>query len=143
MTDTPKHSVSVAGIVVRADGRILAVQRRDNAHWEAPGGVLELGETFEEGVRREVAEETGVDVRVERLTGAYKNLPRGIVALVFRCTAVGGDAGESDEAQRVRWLTPTEVERLMAPAYAVRVLDALSDGAASRAHDGVQLISGP
>jgi ADP-ribose pyrophosphatase YjhB (NUDIX family) len=141
MTSTPKHSVSVAGIVVRDDGRILAVQRRDNAHWEPPGGVLELGETFEEGVRREVAEETGVDVRVERLTGAYKNLPRGIVALVFRCTAVGGDAGESDEAQRVRWLTSIEVEQLMTPAYAVRVFDALSTGAAFRAHDGVKVLS--
>lgn len=142
MTDTPKHSVSVAGIVVRDDGRILAVQRRDNAHWEPPGGVLELGETFEEGVRREVAEETGVDVRVERLTGAYKNLPRGIVALVFRCTAIGGAAEESDEAQRVRWLTSIEVEQRMTPAYAVRVLDALGNGVASRAHDGVQLIPG-
>ena len=85
MVDTPKHSVSVAGIVVRDDGRILAIQRRDNQHWEPPGGVLELDETFEEGVRREVREETGVDVEVERLTGVYKNMPRCIVALVFRC----------------------------------------------------------
>lgn len=85
MADTPKHSVSVAGIVVRDDGRILAIQRRDNKHWEPPGGVLELEETFEAGVRREVREETGVDVEVERLTGVYKNLSRGIVAFVFRC----------------------------------------------------------
>jgi 8-oxo-dGTP pyrophosphatase MutT (NUDIX family) len=63
----PTHSVSVAGVVVRDDGRVLVVQRRDNGRWEAPGGVLELGETFEEGVRREVAEETGVDVAVEHL----------------------------------------------------------------------------
>ena len=85
MTDTPKHSVSVAGIVVRDDGHILVIQRRDNQQWEPPGGVLELNETFEEGVCREVREETGVDVAVERLTGVYKNMPRGIVALVFRC----------------------------------------------------------
>jgi 8-oxo-dGTP diphosphatase len=64
----------------------LAFQRRDNQQWEPPGGVLELNETFEDGVRREVREETGVDVEVERLTGVYKNMPRGIVAaLVFRC----------------------------------------------------------
>jgi len=47
--------------------------------------VLELGEAFEAGVRREVLEETGVEVKVERLFGVYKNLPRGIVAMVFRC----------------------------------------------------------
>jgi 8-oxo-dGTP diphosphatase len=140
MGDTPKHSVSVAGVVVRADGRILAVQRRDNAHWEPPGGVLELDETFEQGVRREVAEETGVTVEVERLTGAYEKLTRGIVALVFRCRLVTGEPAPTAEARHVRWLTPNEVRDQMAPAYAVRILDALRDGAASRAHDGVHLV---
>jgi 8-oxo-dGTP diphosphatase len=42
VSDTPKHSVSVAGIVVRDDGRVLAVRRRDNQHGEPLGGVLEL-----------------------------------------------------------------------------------------------------
>lgn len=141
MTGTPKHSVSVAGIVVRDDGRILVIQRRDNSHWEPPGGVLELGETFEQGVRREVAEETGIVVEVERLTGAYKNLPRGIVALVFRCRPTGGELTTTDESRRVDWLTPDQVREHMDPAYAVRVLDALTDEPASRAHDGVQLVA--
>jgi ADP-ribose pyrophosphatase YjhB (NUDIX family) len=142
MADTPKHSVSVAGVVVRDDGRILAVQRRDNSHWEPPGGVLELDETFEHGVRREVAEETGVTVEVERLTGAYKNLTRGVVALVFRCRPVAGTPAPTAEARRVRWLTADEVREQMAPAYAVRILDALHEGAAHRAHDGVHLFAG-
>lgn len=140
MADTPKHSVSVAGIVVRDDGRILVIQRRDNSHWEPPGGVLELGETFEHGVSREVAEETGIAVEVERLTGAYKNLTRGIVALVFRCRPTGGESTTTDESRRVAWLTPDEVREHMDPAYAVRVLDALTDTPAARAHDGVQLV---
>ncbi len=38
MAATPKHSVSVAGIVVRDDGRVLVIKRDDNGHWEAPGG---------------------------------------------------------------------------------------------------------
>jgi len=83
MADTPRHSVSVAGIVVNDAGQILVIQRRDNGHWEPPGGVLELDEQFEEGVRREVREETGVNITVERLTGVYKNLTAGVVALVF------------------------------------------------------------
>jgi len=141
MSNTPQHSVSVAGIVVREDGRVLVVQRRDNARWEPPGGVLELSETFEQGVRREIVEETGVTVRVDRLTGAYKNLTRGVVALVFRCTPVAGEATTTAESRSVRWLTPEEVREHMSPAYAVRVLDALSDGTASRAHDGVQLVT--
>jgi 8-oxo-dGTP diphosphatase len=137
---TATHFVSVAGVVVRGDGRVLVVQRRDNGRWEAPGGVLELGETFEEGVRREVAEETGVEITVDHLSGVYKNMTRGVVALVFRCRPIGGTPIETDEAQHVDWLAPDEVRQRMAPAFAVRVLDALSDCVASRAHDGVHLI---
>lgn len=37
MAATPKHSVSVAGIVIRDDGRVLVIKRDDNGHWEAPG----------------------------------------------------------------------------------------------------------
>jgi 8-oxo-dGTP diphosphatase len=136
VSDTPKHSVSVAGIVVRDDGRVLVVRRRDNHHWEPPGGVLELGETFEQGVRREVLEETGIEVQVERLTGVYKNMPRGIVSLVFRCTQVGGQPIPTDEALSVRWLSIEEIRQRMDPAYVVRVTDAFAD----RAHDGVNLV---
>lgn len=140
MGSTPRHSVSVAGVVVRDDGRILVIQRRDNGHWEPPGGVLELAETFDEGVRREVAEETGVQVEVEQLTGVYKNVKRGIVALVFRCRPAAGVATVTDESRRVAWFSPDEVRQHMTPAYAIRVLDALDGGVATRAHDGVRMI---
>jgi ADP-ribose pyrophosphatase YjhB (NUDIX family) len=140
VSDTPKHSVSVAGIVVRADGCVLAVRRRDNRHWEPPGGVLELHETFEQGLRREVLEETGIEVRVERLTGVYKNMPRGIVALVFRCSPISGRLVPTDEALSVHWLTIEEIRQRMDPAYVVRITDAFSDRASARIHDGVNLV---
>ncbi|MCU1685323.1 MAG: hydrolase [Amycolatopsis sp.] len=140
MGDTPKHSVSVAGVVIDARDRVLAIQRQDNGHWEAPGGVLELDESFEDGVRREVAEETGLSVKVEALTGVYKNMSRGIVALVFRCAPEDGTTHPTDEAHAVRWLTKEEVSDLMAPAFAVRVLDAFEAKPAVRAHDGINLL---
>lgn len=141
MSDTPKHSVSVAGIVVRDDGRILAIQRRDNQHWEPPGGVLELDETFDTGVRREILEETGIEVEVERLTGVYKNMSRGVVALVFRCRPNGNSCESSEEAQKVAWLTSDEASQCMRPAYAVRVADALFDEVATRVHDGFAVLN--
>ncbi|MFI9381453.1 NUDIX hydrolase [Kutzneria sp. NPDC052558] len=141
MTETPRHSVSVAGIVVNEEGKVLVIRRRDNNRWEPPGGVLELDETFEHGVRREVHEETGLSVRVERLTGVYKNLTRGIVALVFRCTPEAGNTTTTDEAREVRWMSVDEVREVMAPAYAVRVTDAFDDTTRTRAHDGVALVS--
>lgn len=68
-------------------------------------------------------------------------MPRGIVALVFRCLPTGGEPTTTDESRRVDWLTPDQVREHMDPAYAVRVLDALTDEPASRAHDGVQLVA--
>ncbi len=137
---TVKHSVSVAGIVVRDDGRILTIKRMDNGQWQPPGGVLELGETFEEGVEREVLEEAGIRVAVHELTGVYKNLALGVVALVYRCTPVSGTAATSAEAAAVQWMTREEVREAMAPVFAIRVFDAFGGTAQSRSHDGVALI---
>ncbi|MEY9965925.1 8-oxo-dGTP diphosphatase [Streptacidiphilus sp. MAP12-16] len=138
MSTTPQHSVSVAGVVVRDDGRILAIQRADNGTWEPPGGVLELTEALEDGVRREVYEETGIKVSVDRLTGVYKNISRGIVALVFRCSPDGGHEQVSEESTAVDWLTPSQVTANMAEVYAVRIQDALRGDLvpAIRTHDG-------
>ena len=138
--EAPTHSVSVAGVVIDADGRVLVIQRRDNGHWESPGGILELGETLEQGVQREVMEETGVQVTVNGLTGVYKNMNRGIVALVYRCSIAAGNPRTSSETAAVRWVDKDQIDVLMSPAYATRVHDAFSPTAASRAHDGVNLI---
>ena len=139
---TPLHSVSVAGAVIRDDGRILVIKRRDNGNWEPPGGVLELNEIPQEGVVREVLEETGIHVEVEQLTGVYKNMARGIVALVFRCKPSGGEERTTSEATAVEWLTPDEIKQRMGEVYAIRLLDALaSDAPHVRDHDGVHLSS--
>ncbi|MFF9007313.1 NUDIX hydrolase [Streptomyces goshikiensis] len=138
---TPLHSVSVAGAVLREDGRLLAIRRADNGTWELPGGVLELAESPEAGVRREVLEETGIEIEVAELTGVYKNTTRGIVALVFRCKPSGGTERTSEESTAVAWLTPEEVSAQMAEVYAIRLLDALDDaGPHVRSHDGRQLL---
>ncbi|MDH6113862.1 hypothetical protein P3T36_002683 [Kitasatospora sp. MAP12-15] len=74
----------------------------------------------------------------------YKNLARGIVALVFRCRPEAGRPHPTDEASAVAWLTPEEVGARMAEVYAVRVLDALGaeQAARVRAHDGRRVVSG-
>ncbi|MDR7301397.1 NUDIX hydrolase [Haloactinomyces albus] len=139
MPETPKHSVSVAGVVIDEAERVLLIQRRDNGHWEPPGGVLELGEGFTEGVCREVHEETGLTIDVDRLTGVYKNMTRGVVVIVFRCRALDGTIHPTDEAARVEWCELSEALSLMNEAYAVRISDAYKDTPPTRTHDGVRL----
>lgn len=139
--DLPRHSVSVGGAVVRADGRVLAIKRRDNGAWVQPGGVMELSEDPHEAVRREVLEETGVLVEPEALTGVYKNMKRGIVSLVFRCRYVGGTPHPTDEASDVAWLNREEVIGHMSEAFAIRLIDALDgDWPRVRIHNGVALL---
>jgi 8-oxo-dGTP diphosphatase len=141
-TEPARHSVSVTGIITDDHGRALLIQRRDNHQWEPPGGVLELGESIEAGLRREVREETGMDVEPIALTGVYKNMTRGIIALVFRCKATGGQPTTSAETEELRWATESEIRQLASEAYAIRVLDALHDHApaAIRRHDGRQIL---
>jgi 8-oxo-dGTP diphosphatase len=139
----PKHSVSVAAAIIDDDGRFLVIRRADNGRWEPPGGVLELHESIEQGLIREVAEETGVHVEPVALTGVYKNVRRGIVALVFRCSILNQTPHPSSEVSEVAWLTAGELDR-MDEAYRVRLLDALDPAAPRvRTHDGIQLLALP
>jgi ADP-ribose pyrophosphatase YjhB (NUDIX family) len=141
-THPARHSVSVAGVITDDHRRALLIQRADNHRWEPPGGVLELGETITDGLCREVREETGLDVEPVALTGVYKNMTRGIVALVFRCKIAGGDLTTTDEASAFHWATEPELPKLMTAAYAIRVQDALREPAAAavRPHDGTHLL---
>ncbi|MGH9209857.1 MAG: NUDIX hydrolase [Acidimicrobiales bacterium] len=144
MTITDRHSVSVAGAAINDQGEVLAIRRRDNGRWEPAGGILDLGEALRDGVRREVLEETGLQVEPDALTGVYQNIPRSIVAFVFRCYVIGGHLHPTTEATDVAWLTAGEIADRMHEAYAVRLLDALSwtpgDQPVLRVHDGVHVL---
>ena len=78
-----------------------------------------------------------------RLTGVYKNMVRGVVAMVFLGRTLGGELAQSAEASEFRWASEDEVRELTAEVFAVRVLDALrsADSPAVRAHDGVRVLS--
>ncbi|MEV4094185.1 NUDIX hydrolase [Streptosporangium saharense] len=139
------HSVSVAGVILDGQGRALLVQRRDNGHWEAPGGILEREEDTTTGLVREVREETGLIVEPLALTGVYKNMTRAVVALVFRCQTIGGHLTTNHESRAFRWADPQDVKTLANEAFAVRVLDAMHTDRppAVRHHNGTHLLTHP
>jgi ADP-ribose pyrophosphatase YjhB (NUDIX family) len=136
------HSVSVSAVIVDDQGRALLIQRRDNGHWELPGGVLEIDQDVTTGLRRETLEETGLEVEPFALTGVYKNMSRPIVALVFRCKPTGGQLMLNDEVTAFRWATASELSQAADEVFAIRITDALANPSASavRQHDGIRLL---
>jgi 8-oxo-dGTP diphosphatase len=141
-----KHRVCVSGVIVDDQGRVLLAQRADDGTWEPPGGGLEPGETIAAGLRREVLEETGLEVRPVRLTGVYKNMAEHVVTLEFRCEVTGGHLRPSDETTAFQWVPRGELRSLTSEVFTVRILDALTaagPGPAVRHHDGTQMLADP
>ena len=60
-----------AACIRNSKGEILLQNRGDNRGWGFPGGALEIGESYDEAVVREVREETGIEINVKRLIGIY------------------------------------------------------------------------
>ncbi len=114
----PLIAVGAAALVVRADGRLLAVQRQDNKMWALPAGYCDLGENVAHTAVRETLEETGLHIELERLLGVYSGSnfqhthPNGDqvqdVGVVFRARVIGGQLHpQVQEVAALQWLTPT------------------------------------
>jgi 8-oxo-dGTP pyrophosphatase MutT (NUDIX family) len=143
VNELPRHSVSVTALVFDDEGRVLVIKRDDDGRWVPPGGVLELGETPQQCVAREVLEETGYQVEAGPLTGVYKNMKLGVVSLAFRCRLVSGSARTSEESSAVCWWTTEEAMWNVPEARAVRISDAMKTNSCDvpvRAHDGEHLL---
>lgn len=68
-----RHPVTGTSIIpILPDGRIVLIRRRDNGLWALPGGIIDWGEDVATAVKRELAEETGLEVvKIRRLVGVY------------------------------------------------------------------------
>jgi len=119
-------------VVIDGDRTLLI--RRGSAplegQWSIPGGMLELGESIEEGVRRELAEETGIVVRVLELIEVFERVIPGeagrtryhFVILDYLCEMVSGEARAASDVIDVAWATDEELERFELTAIATRVI---------------------
>ncbi|MDQ2785072.1 MAG: NUDIX hydrolase N-terminal domain-containing protein [Chloroflexota bacterium] len=130
-TFTAKVGASVAAF--DADGRLLMIQRRDNACWAMPGGIVEYGETVAEAAEREAWEEAGVEVRVHALLGIYETRRHGAQTIhrwqhiSFLADVIRGTPGPSDETLAAGFFTEAEIASLtISPGHDDLIRDAFA-----------------
>jgi ADP-ribose pyrophosphatase YjhB (NUDIX family) len=128
--------VAVTAVVRNDEGDVLLIERTDNGLWAAPGGAQDLGESVVDTVKREVREETGVDVEVAGLSGIYSD-PRHVIAyddgevrqefsLCFHARPIAGELQTSSESRQVHWVKPEQLRDLnMHPSMQLRVSHAV------------------
>lgn len=121
-----RFQIGVFATITDETGRALLVHRTDCDWWCQPGGGLESGEAPWEGVAREVREETGLEVAVERLVGLYSWAPReDEIIFGFVCRVTGGALATSDESDTVRFFAPDALPANTFPEHVHRIRDAL------------------
>ena len=129
---------SVAAIIPNDDGHVLLQRRSDNGLWGLPGGGVEIGESVSTAIVREVQEETGLTVVIERLVGVYSD-PRFQVVryadgnvvhyinTLFVCRIVGGTLQTCEETLDLQFFDPAHLPEGMLVSHRIRVQDAVAN----------------
>ena len=124
---TEREDLVVLQAVIMSQGKILLAVRGDLRGWELPGGAHEPGESLEEGVCREVREETGLEIAVERHVGDYHRKGfRPHTAKVFLCGVVAGELRVNWENLDLRYFDAADLPETLFPWYHEPIADALA-----------------
>ena len=104
--------LAVVALVEDEAGRLLYVQRDHEPQlgaWAWPSGFVDAGEDVRAAARREVREETGLEVELGELLGVWSGGGDPVVLLVWRARPVGGRLQPGPEALEAAWRSPSEL----------------------------------
>jgi ADP-ribose pyrophosphatase YjhB (NUDIX family) len=126
MTDDrryPKRPLVGIGALIFHRGRILMAERGKEplkGWWSLPGGAVETGESLDHAVRREVREETGLEVEPVRMFEIFERIMRDeagaaeyhYILIDYVCRITGGSLCAGDDVARVAWMRENELADL-------------------------------
>jgi ADP-ribose pyrophosphatase YjhB (NUDIX family) len=130
----PRHPIPGVGALIFQRGRILMAQRGKEplkGWWSLPGGALELGESLADGVRREVREETGLEIRplgvleiFERIMRDASGAPEYHYVLIdYICRVTGGELRAGDDVCAVEWVRQRDLPSLQITEGTLAVIE--------------------
>ena len=114
--DLLRATVSVRGVIIDPRGRNLVLQRATDGEWELPGGRLAAEEAVRRGLRREIAEETGISVEIHTpvATNAWVNDDgEDRFAVHYKCYTSARNVDISDEHVDSAWMLPERARRVL------------------------------
>src|SRR5712672_893680 len=122
MRSYPERPIVGVGAIVLDGDRVLLVKRAHEplkGEWSVPGGAVEVGETLEDAIRREVREETCLDIEVGPIVDVLDRIrhdPEGrvefhYVLVDFVCTRVGGTLRCGSDADETMWAARAELDQ--------------------------------
>jgi ADP-ribose pyrophosphatase YjhB (NUDIX family) len=114
--------IGVGALIQRGDEFVVVKRENEPAKglWSIPGGLLELGERVYDGVKREVMEETGLDVDIDRLLDVIDNIVYDddgkicyhYVLIDYLCSSSHGDLKAATDVKEAQWIKLKDVNRL-------------------------------
>jgi len=130
----PKHPlVGVGAILLRRDRILMAERGKEplKGWWSLPGGALETGESLAEAVRREVLEETGLEIRPLGVLEIFERIMRDTggraeyhyVLIDYVCRVTGGTLRAGDDAARVEWVRRADLSQLQITEGTLAVIE--------------------
>lgn len=110
----PKYIVAVAALIFDERGRILLFKHTyRKLAWGIPAGALEYGEQPEDGILREIHEETGMTAKVERLLRGESSSHYHHVSLIYLCSLVSGEFKPTYEISEIRYFDVNDLPPML------------------------------